>query len=334
MMFKYKISSISRKKNVFYLVILTFVTISIISYHSFYTNYANASIIASTNSSSFHSNKNNSYESIFGQGGAASSRNAINKIAISAPYTEAADSNVSVTANSLAQSKKPISAVRFSELTGIKSKEELVQESWNKKYNKNAYIFGKEPAEFLKENYQYLPASGKVLDVGMGEGRNSVFLAQKGLDVVGIDISPVALARAKKLANERGVKIKTVVASLRDYSIKEAEFDVIICFYYVDRELIKKMIKWLRPNGILIFETFTINQLKQKNFNLSNYNSDDFLNPQELLQLFPNMTILKYEEPLHKKEYRTSIILKKITKHIELLNKISIDRLYNESKNL
>ncbi|MBF0207188.1 MAG: methyltransferase domain-containing protein [Oligoflexia bacterium] len=216
------------------------------------------------------------------------------------------NTNQKITTNS----KRPLSAKRFNELSGMGEKESL-QEIWDKKYGSNIYVYGKGPADFLRENVHYLPPSAKVLDVGMGEGRNAVFLAQKGLDVTGIDISSVAIKKSLNLAQEYGVKIKGVATSFKYYQVKDNEFDAIICFYFVDRELNKKLLKWLKPGGIIIFESYTINQLTVADFDSNSYGAQDFLKPQELLHLFPGMITLKYDEPLHKKEFLSSIILKK-----------------------
>ena len=69
------------------------------------------------------------------------------------------------------------------------------------------------------------------------------------------------------------------------------------------------MIKWLRPGGILIYEAHTENQLKIPGN--EHYAPKYLLHPGELLTLFPSLKVLKYEEPLHQKEYTTSIILQK-----------------------
>jgi hypothetical protein len=96
---------------------------------------------------------------------------------------------------------------------------------------------------------------------------------------------------------------------------KDGEFDIIICFYFVDKDLNKRLLKWLRPGGILIYESFTTNQLKVPGFDRSNYGPQDFLHPQELLFMFPSMSVLKYEEPIHNaSEYKAGIILKKATR--------------------
>ncbi|MGE3609072.1 MAG: class I SAM-dependent methyltransferase [Bacteriovoracaceae bacterium] len=203
-------------------------------------------------------------------------------------------------------SREPISGSRFQQLSGVKLSQDS-KTQWDQRYSRPNFIFGKSAAKFLQENYQYIPFEGNVLDMGMGEGRNAVFLAQKGYKVTGIDISSVAVKKAYLLANEFGVKIKGVVASLKDYKIAPNTYDAIICFYYVDRALVEQIKTWLRPGGILIYEAYTIRERTLKKKGLD----DSYLKEQELLHLFPGMRVLKYEEPLHEKEFRSSIILKK-----------------------
>ena len=204
--------------------------------------------------------------------------------------------------------RDPISGSRFQHLSGVKTSEDS-KTQWDEKYSRPTFIYGKSPVEFLAENYHYIPYEGTVLDMGMGEGRNAVFLAQKGYKVTGVDISSVAVKKAYLLAQEFGVKIKGVVASLSNYKITPSSFDAIVCFYYVDRSLVEKIKTWLKPGGILIYEAHTA---REKN-NRKNDPMDEgtYLKEQELLTLFPGMRVLKYEEPLHGKEYRSSIILRK-----------------------
>jgi SAM-dependent methyltransferase len=204
--------------------------------------------------------------------------------------------------------REPISGSRFQHLSGLKTSKDSKVE-WDQRYARSIFIYGKSPAQFLAENYQYIPFEASVLDMGMGEGRNAVFLAQKGYKVTGIDISSVAVKKANLLAQEFGVKIKGIVASLKEYKIPPQSFDAIICFYFVDRGLIEKIKSWLKPGGILIYEAHTVRQKNsKKRFSLEN---SFYLKEQELLKLFPGMRVLKYEEPLHEKEFRSSIILKK-----------------------
>lgn len=207
-----------------------------------------------------------------------------------------------------AWARNPLPASRFEHLTGVKMNTDS-KSAWDAKYNRPTFIFGKRPANFLADNYHFLPFEGSVLDMGMGEGRNAVFLAQKGFKVTGIDISSVAVKKANLLAKEYGVKIKGVVASLKDYKIAPGSFDAIICFYYVDHSLLEKIKSWLKPGGVLIYEAYTLRQRKLPS--RTHDPVENFLKEQELLKMFPGMRVLKYEEPLHLKEYSASIILQK-----------------------
>jgi tellurite methyltransferase len=209
---------------------------------------------------------------------------------------------------SLAYGQKKISAKRYELLRGVKRPKDT-KSFWDKKYGKNRYIFGKRPAEFLADNYHFLKANSKVLDVGMGEGRNAVFLARMGFDVTGTDISSVAVRKAKGLAREFRVHIKAKIIPTEKYIPPAELFDGIIVFYYVDRKLTEKLKSWLRPGGILIYEAYTDKQSNMKGF--EQYEKRYLLRPGELLGLFKGMKVLKYVEPVHLNKFTSSIILQK-----------------------
>jgi tellurite methyltransferase len=203
--------------------------------------------------------------------------------------------------------RTPVPASRFEHLTGLKVNLES-KAAWDAKYNRPHFIFGKRPAQFLFDNYMFIPKESHVLDMGMGEGRNAVFLAQKGYEVTGVDISSVAIKKAQYLAKEYDVKIKSIVGRMQDF-VSPQLYDAIICFYYVDRALINKMRSWLRPGGVLIFEAHTLRQ-RTKLMHAQDP-IEYFLKEQELLKWFNGWKILKFEEPLHEKDYRSSIVLQK-----------------------
>ena len=205
-----------------------------------------------------------------------------------------------------------LSASRLDQLTGEKVQRVDSKTKWDQRYNKRVYVYGKQPAKFLAENFSYLEANSKVLDIGMGEGRNAVFLATKGHQVTGIDISSVAIKKALKLADENGVKIKTVLATATKYKFPVNSFDAVICFYYVNRDINQDMVSWLKPGGLLIYEANTLREFSKDS--QSKENKNNFLDEKELLKMFPGMRILKYEEPLHLPEFRASIILQKVSK--------------------
>src|SRR5690606_3960940 len=210
----------------------------------------------------------------------------------------------------LVYAKEPISKARLDQLSGARRSNYDDKSKWDQRYSRQNFVYGKLPSKFLSENYHYLKAGSNILDMGMGEGRNAVFLAQKGFKVTGIDISSVAVKKANLLAKEYNVQIKSVVASLEKYPVPKESFDAIICFYYVDRNLISKMKEWLKPDGVIIYEAHTLEQ-KRLDKKLKKEPDSSFVKEQELLTLFEGFKVLKFEEPEHEKEYRSSIIVKK-----------------------
>ncbi|MBI3558366.1 MAG: class I SAM-dependent methyltransferase [Deltaproteobacteria bacterium] len=158
-------------------------------------------------------------------------------------------------------------------------------------YSKNkGYVFGKEPAASLVENLNLLPI-GRALDLAMGEGRNAVFMAKKGFEVVGVDISEVAVRKARRLAKENKVHFKAVVADLTKYQIAPESYDVIMVFYYLQRSLNPAIVRGLKPGGILVFENNTKDQLKYDKAASPEY----LLAKDELKTMFKGLETLKYE---------------------------------------
>jgi tellurite methyltransferase len=162
---------------------------------------------------------------------------------------------------------------------------------WDKKYSTKKYLFGREAIPFLQDHVDLLP-KGHVLDLAMGEGRNGVFLATKGFQVTGVDISAEGLKKAETLAAELGVTIKTVVANLESYEIPANTFDVIICTYYLQRDLFSKIAAALKPGGMALIETYTMNHLQYR----SGFNKAFLLEPNELLSMLPGLRIVRYQE--------------------------------------
>ena len=179
--------------------------------------------------------------------------------------------------------------------------------SWDKKFSSDKYIFGKEPADSLRSYVKFFPSKPlKVLDIAMSEGRNTVFMASKGHKVTGIDISSVAIKKANTLAKEKGVQFKGIVADLLKYDFNENEFDVVLCYYFLERELISKIKRWVKPGGFIVFEGYTINDPIE-----SKKNKDYLLKENELLSLFSGFQVIFYEEFLHTQRSVGSIVVKK-----------------------
>ncbi|MFO1019542.1 MAG: class I SAM-dependent methyltransferase [Planctomycetales bacterium] len=135
---------------------------------------------------------------------------------------------------------------------------------WNHRYASENYLYGTEPNSFLAEHSTLL--KGPVLSLSEGEGRNAVFLASQGLDVVCVDISAVALEKAQKLAASRGVKITTIVADLETFEPQESCFGSVISISAhlpskVRNRLYPLVERSLLPGGVILLEAYSENQL-------------------------------------------------------------------------
>lgn len=164
------------------------------------------------------------------------------------------------------------------------------KERWDKKYDTEQYISGKEPIPFLREHLSLLP-KGNALDVAMGEGRNGVYLAAKGFRVTGLDISAVGLKKAEALARARHTQIETKVVDLETYQLPPERYDVIVCTYYLQRDLFPQIIHSLKSGGMALVETFTRDHLKYS----PTFNPQYLLDRNELLVLFKDLLILRYQ---------------------------------------
>ena len=165
------------------------------------------------------------------------------------------------------------------------------QRRWDKRFRGEGFAFGKEANSFLKKHITLLP-KGKALDLATGEGRNAAFLARHGFEVDAVDISKMGLRKAQKLAKEMGVKIHALAADLDTYQIERGKYDLIINFYFLRRSLIPKIKKGLREGGMVILETYLLEQRKLGTGGPKN--PKYFLKPNELLQHFKDFGILFY----------------------------------------
>jgi SAM-dependent methyltransferase len=141
---------------------------------------------------------------------------------------------------------------------------------WDRRYSEPGFAYGTEPNDFLAGHAErYLPPNGEILCLAEGEGRNAVFLAQHGFRVTGVDSSAVGLEKARKLAEEHGVHIRTVVADLGNFDLGVGRWDGIVsiwCHTPVDLRvrLHRSVVAALRPGGVLLLESYTPNQLEHK----------------------------------------------------------------------
>lgn len=165
---------------------------------------------------------------------------------------------------------------------------------WDKRHDTDEMIGGSEPASFLYCNAESLPASGLALDIAAGQGRNSVFLAKRGLKTVALDISTRALERCLSLARAGGVQIEVAAVDLTAFVIPAKTFDVIVNFNYLQRDLAPGIIEGLKPGGLLLFETMTVDYLRYR----PDFNPDFLLRRGELVQMFRGLHLIKYRESI------------------------------------
>lgn len=137
---------------------------------------------------------------------------------------------------------------------------------WDSRYAGEAFMYGTVPNDFLREQIGVLPPAGRVLCLAEGEGRNAVFLAERGFVVTGVDGSKVGLEKAQKLATQRGVKLETVVADLREFDLGTAKWDAIVSIWChvppdLRAALHPKIIAALKPGGVLLLEHYHPKQL-------------------------------------------------------------------------
>jgi len=142
-------------------------------------------------------------------------------------------------------------------------------EFWDARYRGEGFAFGTEPNVFLASQSEYLKPGLRALLPGDGEGRNGVWLAQRGLLVDSVDVSPLAVAKARGLAEARGVELNIELADLTSWSWPQARYDIVaalyVHFFDADRmRMHRAMLAALKPGGILIMEAFRIEQLEMK----------------------------------------------------------------------
>ncbi len=141
---------------------------------------------------------------------------------------------------------------------------------WDERFAQDDYVYGKEPNDFLRESADELPAApARVLSLAEGEGRNAVFLAGLGYEVTGVDASVVGLAKAERLAQEKGVTIETVQARLEDFRIAPDAWDVIVSIFChlppaLRKRVHEEVVQGLRPGGMLVLEAYTPDQLRHR----------------------------------------------------------------------
>ena len=139
-----------------------------------------------------------------------------------------------------------------------------IRTNYEKWYEGNDYYWGVEPGDFLEELIRLCPPSSgiKVLDIGCGEGKDAVYMAQKGYDVTAFDLTENGIRKTLALAGERGVSVNAYVDDINTFEA-QGQFDIIYSTgtvqYLFDgnkKEFFDKIEKMTKPGGIVYFNVF------------------------------------------------------------------------------
>jgi len=138
---------------------------------------------------------------------------------------------------------------------------------WDDRFDTPDYVFGKAPAAFLIDHADRLKPGLRGLAVADGEGRNSVFMAEQGVETVAMDSSPNAIAKARALADERGVTVEHHTSCILDYDWGAAGFDIVAAVFIqflspAERDQVfARMAQALKAGGVLLLHGYAPEQI-------------------------------------------------------------------------
>ena len=142
---------------------------------------------------------------------------------------------------------------------------------WNERFDKEEFIFGEEPNKYLVQKAtEYLKPHDKVLCIADGEGRNGVWLAKQGMQVVGFDASDIALSKAKQFAKDHQVEVEYSFSDTDSFAWHAETYDAVIAIFiqFADpamrERIFQKTYETLKLGGIFILQGYTPKQLEYK----------------------------------------------------------------------
>jgi SAM-dependent methyltransferase len=177
------------------------------------------------------------------------------------------------------------------------------RDAWNQRYREGSHG-GNGPDPFLIKSYEEFiqpsfPAGGTALDAAGGAGRHAVYLAERAWRVTLADISESGIERARGLAKRYGVTIDFLLGDARDLDFGREQFDLVMVFFYLERDILPMLGAALRPGGLILYKTYTHEHEKFASRGLSH--PMYFLDDNELLRAFPGFRVLYYRESVHER---------------------------------
>ena len=151
-----------------------------------------------------------------------------------------------------------------------------------------------QPSSWLLENLDLLPPAARTLDVACGRGRHALFLAARGFPVEAVDRDPARVAALSSVAERLGLPVRARVADLEGapVDLEPGGYDLVLVFHYLHRPLFPALRRALAPGGLLLYETFTVEQARRG----KPTNPAFLLEPGELRRLVAPLEVLRERE--------------------------------------
>lgn len=169
--------------------------------------------------------------------------------------------------------------------------------TWDERYAAAGYLFGTAPSTFLTKQRGYLVPDATALAIADGEGRNSVYLAECGLKVTAMDASEVAVAKARALADARGVSADFHEADILDWDWSTTTYDIVVGIFIQflapdDRKTVfAGMKRSLKPGGVLLLHGYRPTQVDYGTGGPPH--RENMYNETDLSEAFDDMEILR-----------------------------------------
>lgn len=179
--------------------------------------------------------------------------------------------------------------------------QESIRAEYNTTYRENQQgLFNVAPNQLLVEVIRNLQP-GLALDVGMGQGRNAIYLAQQGWNVTGVDLSDEGIRQTKEQARKLRLSIKAMQSPIESFDFGRERWDLILFCYLDPRPYAEKVIAGLKPDGMVVIEGFHKRAAKTRLMT-------GWFDDNELLRVFPSLRVLRYEDVLARQDWGFQMI--------------------------
>ena len=194
-----------------------------------------------------------------------------------------------------------LSLIVFVSHAQLSEQQKSLRDYYNTTYRENEDgVFNPAPSGFLTDVVRTLKP-GRALDLGMGQGRNTIWLARQGWTVTGVDISDEGIRQANDQARTLKLSINTVNSPIESFDFGQERWDLIVFCYLDPRPYAAKVLAALRPGGVLIVEGFHKRTRKTRL-------AEGWFEDNELLRVFPSLRVLRYEDVLAKQDWGFQMI--------------------------